>query len=239
MNRIDLNAIAREVKARGYFPSFERYRYAFAPDDVQRVLLAIGQSRTPRFVLDEDNRFAYGQFARFLHGDRSFCALDPYTGKTKPGNLSRGIFLAGSTGTGKSWCLEIMNAYASLCGFRIRFSNERDPKPFTIALVRADEITAEFARSGSIERFRNMRVLGIQDLGQEPEETLYMGNRLNVLAQLIEFRGDRSDYLTFFTSNLRLNGEKMQARYGDRVVSRLSEMCNYLEIRGKDRRTTL
>ena len=56
------------------------------------------------------------------------------------------------------------------------------------------------------------------------------------MRSLIEYRGDRSDCLTLITSNLKLGGDKLLNRYGDRVASRLSEMCNYFEIRGADRR---
>ena len=80
-----------------------------------------------------------------------------------------------------------------------------------------------------------MQIIGIQDLGQEPKETLYMGNRLNVLQQLLEYRGDRGDQLTLITSNLRISSETLKRDYGDRVQSRLVEM-NYFEIKGKDRR---
>ena len=79
-------------------------------------------------------------------------------------------------------------------------------------------------------------MLGIQDLGCEPQESLYMGNRVDVVRQLIEYRGDKTDEITLITSNLKINGEKLVNRYGDRVASRLNEMCNYFEIKGKDRR---
>ena len=79
-------------------------------------------------------------------------------------------------------------------------------------------------------------MLGIQDFGQEPAESLYMGNRLDVIRQLVEYRGDCSDELTFITTNLKMGGEKLIQRYGDRVASRLNQMCNNLEIKGLDRR---
>lgn len=56
------------------------------------------------------------------------------------------------------------------------------------------------------------------------------------MRQLIEYRGDKPDQLTLITSNLKLGGQKLLDRYGDRVASRLHEMCNYFEIKGKDRR---
>ena len=84
--------------------------------------------------------------------------------------------------------------------------------------------------------YKKQAMLGIQDLGNEPQESLYMGNRLDVVRNLIEYRGDKQDEMTFITSNLRINGDILIDRYGDRVASRLVEMCNYFEIKGKDRR---
>jgi DNA replication protein DnaC len=59
---------------------------------------------------------------------------------------------------------------------------------------------------------------------------------MNVLRQVIEHRGDNPECLTMISSNLPMTHKILADRYGDRVVSRLQEMCNYFELRGKDRR---
>ena len=104
------------------------------------------------------------------------------------------------------------------------------------SIYRADEVCREWACIGDIQKFKTISILAIQDLGQEQQETLYMGNRMNVLKQLLEYRGDQDGQLTLITSNLKLSGKKLEELYGDRVQSRLFEMCNYFEIKGKDRR---
>ena len=50
------------------------------------------------------------------------------------------------------------------------------------------------------------------------------------------YSGRRTDQLTLITSNLPMNHKRFIDRYEDRVSSRLNEMCNYFEIKGKDRR---
>ncbi|MDD4154105.1 MAG: hypothetical protein PHT30_01675, partial [Bacilli bacterium] len=77
------------------------------------------------------------------------------------------------------------------------------------------------------------------DLGAEPEEANYMGNRINPLKTLLEHRGDYTDKLTIISSNHSINHQEILDRYGDRVASRLLEMCNYFEIKGTDRRKLL
>ncbi len=233
----ELEWILQCVKERGRFSWITRFNYT-APNiqNELRVLEAIGKMRSPKFVIDDDNRFAYENFIKWLRGDKTMQALNPNTGEVIQGDLNRGIYIAGSTGSGKSWCLEIMQEYAQVLRLPIEFSGEEDTKPLIWNACRADEICREYAEEGDIQKYKTRPILAIQDFGQEPQETLYMGNRLNVLRQLIEYRGDQDGQLTIITSNLKLSGKKLEERYSDRVQSRLFEMCNYFEIKGKDRR---
>lgn len=236
----DISKVLQFIQERGFFSGFHRYVYDnYDIEHSLAIVEAIGRSRSPKFVIDDENRFAYANFIKWCHADPSMKALNPLTGKEKPGNINRGIYLAGNTGSGKSWCLEIMLAYAKVCQFKIRFTAETDAQPLHWQIHRSDDICSAFAEKGDISRFRKLSIIGIQDFGQEqPQETLYMGNRINVLQQLLEYRGDQTDEITLITSNLKISGEALKERYGDRVQSRLAEMCNYLEIKGKDRRYT-
>ena len=234
---IDIGKVLQFVKARGFFAGFERFRVDnYDMNNALEVITAIGRTRSPHFVIDDENRFAHVNFIKWCHGDNTMKALDPITGEEIQGDLKRGIYIAGNTGSGKSWCLEVMLVYAQAWGFKIRFEEDKDARPLFWAINRADDICYEYLNQGEIHRFKKMQIIGIQDLGQEPKETLYMGNRLNVLQQLLEYRGDRGDQLTLITSNLRISSETLKRDYGDRVQSRLVEMCNYFEIKGKDRR---
>ena len=87
-----------------------------------------------------------------------------------------------------------------------------------------------------MQEFKSCQILAIQDMGQEQEESLYMGNRVDAVRQLIEYRGDLDNQITLITSNLQMSGDRLMKRYGDRVASRLRQMCNNLVIKGKDRR---
>ena len=234
---IDIGKVLQFVKARGFFAGFERFSVDnYDMNNALEVITAIGRTRSPHFVIDDENRFAYENFIKWCHGDTTMKALNAITGEEQQGDIKRGIYIAGNTGSGKSWCLEVMLAYACAWGFQIKFSDDNAQRPLFWNINRADEICGEFSERGEIVRFKKMSIIGIQDFGQEPKETLYMGNRLNVLQQLLEYRGDRTDELTMITSNLRISSEILKEKYGDRVQSRLVEMCNYLEIKGKDRR---
>lgn len=233
----DISKVLQFIQEHGYFSGFDRYVYDnYEVEHALKVVEAIGKIRNPKFVIDDENRFAYENFIKWCHGDTTMKALNAITGEEQQGDIKRGIYIAGNTGSGKSWCLEVMLAYARAWGFQIKFSDDNAQRPLFWNINRADEICGEFSERGEIVRFKKMSIIGIQDFGQEPKETLYMGNRLNVLQQLLEYRGDRTDELTMITSNLRISSEILKEKYGDRVQSRLVEMCNYFEIKGKDRR---
>lgn len=197
---------------------------------------AIGKRRNPRFVIDGENRYTYENLIRWCHCDTAMSSLDPDTGKQIKGDVRKGIYIAGNTGTGKSWCLDIMQMYCRVYGFKLLFPYEQTPSLLSWSSVRADEICDAYTEKGTFTQYKARKILAIQDFGQEPQESLFMGNRIDVVRQLIEYRGDKPDQLTLITSNLKLGGEKLLNRYGDRVASRLHEMCNYFEIKGKDRR---
>lgn len=231
-----INQVLNRIGNRGLFQGITRYVYAdYDMQESLAIVEAIGKSRNPAFVIDDENRFTYENMIRWCHCDTKMQAIDPVTKKVIQGGLKKGIYIAGNTGTGKSWCLEVMAAYAMAFGFVITLG-EAEKCMLYWENVRADDICEEYAANGTFQKFKTRNIYGIQDLGSEPAESVYMGNRIEVLRQLLEYRGDRTDQVTLFTSNLPMNHKILVDRYGDRVSSRLSAMCNYFEIRGKDRR---
>ena len=231
-----MQPILAYIKQRGLFQGITRLQYLkYNIEDSLEIVTAIGKRRNPAFVIDDENRFTYENMIRWCHCDTKMQALDPNTKQPIAGNLNKGIYIAGNTGTGKSWCLEVMAAYALVWDFRINLGEQKD-RCLWWENLRADAICDEYVKTGDIQAIKKRTIYGIQDLGQEPAESTYMGNRLNVLRQLLEYRGDRTDQMTLITSNLPMAHKKLAERYDDRVASRLNAMCNYFEIRGKDRR---
>lgn len=237
-----LDKILRAIEERGTFARMTRYKYTGADYNIEnalKIVEAIGKTRDPKFVIDSENRFAYENFIKWCHCDASMRQIDPDTSAIVPGNLYAGIYIGGTTGSGKSWCLEIMRAYASALGFKITFPvncEKDDSWMLWWRIVRADEVCETFSEDGKITELKKLPILAVQDFGQEQEESLYMGNRIDAVRQLIEYRGDLTNELTLITSNLPMGSDRLVTRYGDRVASRLRQMCNNLVIKGKDRR---
>ena len=235
-----IEQVLNAIRKRDTFSGFQRYQYTkpgwYDLDNAMKIVEAIGKSRNPAFVIDDENRFAFENFIKWAHCDTSMKCLDPVSGQVIPGRLKRGIYIAGNTGTGKTWCMEIMQAYIQAIGIKVLWNTDNEPRPLYWRTIRADGLCDVWAESGNVQQYKTAPMLAIQDLGNEPPETLYMGNRLDVVRYVIEYRGDMHAEMTFITSNLRMGGEILKERYGDRVSSRLQEMCNYLVIKGKDRR---
>lgn len=237
------------LRATGAFGNIRRYQYMpYNKDQAIEIVKSIGQQMTSAFVIDDDNRFVFENLIKYFHGDMECRCIDPETRQIKPANLKKGIFIAGSCGTGKSMAMRIMSYYGrhmeangriyeAQIGIYDAFEQKEDRCYIFGRQVRVDQICDQFADNGKIQSFKNCHILTVDDLGAEQNETLYMGNRLNVMRQLIEYRGDNCDQITSFTSNYPMLHQVMVDRYGDRAVSRLKEMCNYYELKGKDRRS--
>ncbi len=237
MERIDdVGGILRRIQQHGWLPGIQRWKYNAVDDEATllKAIEAIGQYRNPKFTIDTDNTITYKNYMKWVHGDPTMQCLHPKTKQVIAADLNKGIYIAGQTGSGKSWAQEIMSNYARAQNIKSTIGNEE--KCLFWKNFRTDTICDEFSKTGSIDKYKNMTLLGIQDLGAEPSESMYMGNRVNVMQQVLEYRGDFTDKLTFITSNLPMAHESLVQKYGDRVASRLNEMCNYFEIRGKDRR---
>lgn len=233
MDLTKLNMILARAGERRFFSGVSRAEFGYNLDESLLIVEKIGRMRLPSFSIDDENRFCYENMIRWCHADEDMRCIDS-NGKIVPGDVKRGIFIAGGTGTGKSWCLDIMTSYSYAIGVRVIIGELS--RLLSWQNIRTDSICDEYTSSGIASMYKTMPIVGFQDLGSEPVESCYMGNRGNVMRNIIEARGDKADQMTLISSNLPMYSRQLLTRYGDRVQSRLNQMCNYLEIRGKDRR---
>jgi hypothetical protein len=234
----DVATLINYINENRIFPAIKRYQYL--PIDMEFVLSyikTIGQYRNNKFRIDFQNQFVYENIVSWIHGDPQMKCMSPdRPSEIISGNLNAGIYIAGNTGTGKSWCLEILNVYAQSRGIAVDIAGDKRALSWGGGM-RADAIINDYQHTGDYSQFTRQPILCIQDLGAESTEAMYMGNRINVMRAILENRGDRADKITLITSNYPMQHEKTKSMYGDRVASRLREMCNYFELTGIDRRT--
>ena len=235
VSRID--KILEKMKGRSTINPIGRYAYDITCEESLYIIEETGKARTPKFTIDDENRFTYTNVLKWANGDKTAQALNPETRAKEAANMKAGIYIAGNTGSGKTWCLELLREYIAATSMKIVLNG--DETPFSIFNIRADEISTTFAATGDLSRYVDVDILCIQDVGTEPRETLFMGNRVEVIRTILERRGDRCGKITLITSNFPFTHDAFRERYGDRVVSRLREMVNYYEIKGKDRRIML
>lgn len=235
MDTQQLQELAREIAEKRNVFEIHRVKVNTQAEKID-VFKAVGDIFVGGdYKIDENNRFVIENCLNWLFG-WPFKAQDAETAKVIDGDLKKGLFIAGPCGTGKSVLLNILAAISVKTSIQYGFGIEK------IDLVwkddRADEICNDFILSGAevAKAAKTKSVLCINDLGSEVPEQIYMGNRVNILRQILESRGDQLGKFTVISSNFQLYNPKLIEKYGDRVVSRLKAMCNYFEMKGADRR---
>ncbi len=231
-----MNDISKIVKVINMYGAsqIKRLKYNYTLPAVMNAVVRIGKSRYSGFVIDEDNRFAYENAVKWLMGDPTMQAINCVTGEVTQGRLDAGLYIAGNTGTGKTWLLNILSTLSSVCG--IEYFDGCEKAKLRWENYRCDEMCAYYALNGGYLKYTKSKIVCFHDLGSEPTESCYMGNKCNVLRRVLESRGDNYTAITHFSSNYPINHEIIKQHYGDRAYSRLLGMCNYLTMRGADRR---
>lgn len=160
------------------------------------------------------------------------------------GTADRGLFITGPVGTGKTLAMMLIQKQTHLrrrtAGFVTApdvaaMVNEKGSYTAITALV--DEMEAPDWRKGIWDGHTYRKVdLILDDLGAETDAVHY-GVRTEPMIELIAARYDlwkRCGARTHVTTNL--NMRQIKERYGDRIESRLREMCYVTRFEGKDRR---
>jgi len=151
---------------------------------------------------------------------------------------NRGIYLYGSVGSGKTYSVCALAIDLLAQGYDVQMFN----LPRLLNIIRSSFTkesvsnestgnisTAFIHNTSNVEQLTEVEILIIDDIGAEKAsdwvaETLY---------HLINTRYENLK-TTIFTSNLNLS--ELSDKIGDRIVSRIAEMCEVFKLEGKDRR---
>jgi energy-coupling factor transporter ATP-binding protein EcfA2 len=138
-------------------------------------------------------------------------------------DLNKGLMLSGPIGCGKTTLLELMKLIAV------------PEKKFLLTTSR--EISFEFIQDGYevIHRYskgipgqQTRRNIAFDDIGTERNLKHY-GNECNIMAEILLSRYDlfiQNGFVTHITTNL--SATELEEFYGNRVRSRLRNMCNLI-----------
>lgn len=152
-------------------------------------------------------------------------------------DYSKGLYLYGNLGLGKSLILQALRQYRN--GVVVRHESMKDDYRLKgIWLKSASELANIYSTDGqpAIIQYASDEInLIIDELGREPEPAKYFGTEMNVLQFLLQLRYDyRRSCVTHITTNLEL--EAVADKYGAFIADRFLEMFNFIEFKGKSLR---
>jgi DNA replication protein DnaC len=187
------------------------------------------------FVIDPDNSPVFELLCYYFSYDPQFVAVATSLG-IKNASLDKGIILAGNCGVGKTWLMTL-------------FCNNQRQVYF---IRNAKDLANQFEKKGQesideyVELFRTPfndadcfyqthAGLCIDDMGTDDIKNNY-GNKKSVIGDLIEMRYAKKNMGPMFHATTNLTSQQLNDYYGARVISRLREKSNFIELPGKDRR---
>lgn len=145
-------------------------------------------------------------------------------------NLCKGLFLSGRTGVGKTVHMKLIRQFLT---FKSRFRMKTCHSLALEYMTNGSETIMYYGRNYVDYMDSNTihQSYCFDDLGSEGE-VKHFGTQSNVMGQVIMMRYEifqNNQVKSHFTSNL--TALQIEKHYGERVRSRLREMCNWIEYK--------
>jgi len=200
---------------------------------MKEIVLNIGKAISPKreFKIDADNEQQINEMITYFMGNPEF--------EKEGKSLYSGLMLRGNVGTGKSLLMRIFSGKEKL-----DFTKDRSFKTVSCLKIYSDFVEQGYS---SLEKYCHFNTLDEEPLksscfcfdefGEEPEPANHYGSPLNVMEYILLRRYDNwQDHfqITHLTTNK--TPREIEDKYGERIRSRIGEMCNDFIFAGKDRR---
>jgi hypothetical protein len=181
------------------------------------------------FIIDEDNKKAISLLFNYFIGNKQFCDENGIS-------LSKGIMFCGGVGTGKSVLMKSFKTYTGeilkVNGFQYFDASEI----IDSVNIYGVEYLDKFSHNLSSKKANPISCY-IDDIISKNEKIKNYGTEISVIEQLISIRYNiftRYRKLTHFSTNIY--PAEMGKYYDERIIDRLTEMCNIIELPGSSRR---
>lgn len=188
-----------------------------------------------RFKLDEYNEPVFNLLCHYFSFEEEFVSMAIGMGVNNA-SLKKGVVLAGNFGTGKTWLMSLFRK-----NNRQVYHVEEAKKVAKSFHVGGEEAIEKHynkiknAFQDPTVMFQEFSGLCIEDIGAEDLKNNY-GNKTNVIGDIIEGRYVNECLGEWFHGTTNLTGAQIEQFYGGRVLSRMRENINFIELRGPDRR---
>jgi len=167
-----------------------------------------------KLVVNEGNKKLIVALCYFIKRDDRFESELEY-------NPQKGLLIRGATGLGKTYLVECVK------------DNPLNP----ILIQSVLDITEGIRKNGDYEiNMGNKRLLYFDDVGTEEQVVKHYGTNLMFFKNFIESYYLKNKTFNRLIASTNLNFKQMESLYGFRVVSRMRDMFNVLDVDGKDMR---
>ena len=197
-----------------------------------------------KFILDDSNSDLFDLLCYYFIDDADGFVMQAKKMEVHEPSIIKGNFICGNFGCGKTWLMLLFgrNKKQSFDIVRAKQISEAyltsEDKKIPEVYCKPFDVEDQKNNRGYIgadifyQRFVGMC---IDDLGSEAEKNNF-GNKMNVIGDLIEQRYAGGYTGTFLHATTNLSAEQLKNFYGERVVSRMREIFNFIELPGTDRR---
>lgn len=158
-------------------------------------------------------------------------------GCSKKLDSSKGLWIHGPVGTGKSTIIRILRTY----DYQVHYNKADWKSTGGFGIVSASLVSNQFARNGleGIDKYtynnNEPKTYAFDEVGREPLPTKYYGTEMNVMQFIFQTRYElRHRCITHVTTNM--DPENIVNRYDDYIADRVNEMFNVIKLDGESRR---
>lgn len=167
-----------------------------------------------KLLVNNDNKRLITVLCYFLSRDKKFETEFGY-------DLKKGLLIRGATGLGKTYLTQCLE------------NNELNP----ILILSMLDITNQVKEDGDYQIIAgNKKVIYLDDVGTEEPIVNHYGTKRMFFKNFIETVYLNNRVFNWLILSTNLNFKGMEEPYGFRVVSRMRDMFNVVDITGKDMR---